>query len=94
MNFDESFFVFISVQTSNGHRYLYYTADNLDYGMSSDNEYIHHGLGTATINGSWQIFTRNLDADLKEFESTNQILSINAFLIRGSGLLDNIKLSQ
>jgi len=96
MNYSESFYVFISLQTSNGHRYLYYTADDSDSdsGVSNDGEYIHHGLGSQSTDGAWHIFTRDLDADLKEFESENEVISVNAFLIRGSGLVDDIELKR
>ncbi len=93
MNFDESFVVYIRVQTTNGPRYIYYTASDTDKGLSTNGIYIHYGLGTAAKNGSWQSFTRDLEADLKAVESDNELLAVNAFLVRGSGRVDDIKLS-
>jgi len=94
MKFNENYVVYISVQTTKGHRYLYYTASNSDLGVHSNGTYIHHGLGTTSKNGTWQTLTRDLDADLAEFEPDNAIISVNAFLIRGSGKVDNVKLKK
>ena len=64
------------------------TAADSDGGLSST--YVHHGLGSNSRNGSWQTFTRDLQADLQEFESDNEIISIDGFLIRGTGRVDDI----
>ncbi len=92
MNYNEYFTVYISAQTTKGHRYIYYTPSNSDGGLRSNGRYIHHGLGSSSVNGEWQTFTRDLQADLKEFESDNEIISINAFLIRGNGKVDDIEM--
>ncbi len=92
MNYNEHYAVYVSVQTTKGHRYLYYTSRDSDGGLSSNGHYIHHGLGSSTINGTWQTFTRDLKKDLKEFESDNKLISVNAFLIRGNGKVDDIEL--
>jgi|GEM_PF-1200480 len=94
MNYSERFLVYISVETIKGHRYIYYTPSNSNGGLSSNGRYIHHGLGSASINGEWQTFTRDLEADLKEFESDNDIISVNAFLIRGNGKVDDVQMSN
>ena len=93
MKYDERFVVYISVNTSKGHRYIYYSSDANDYGFVG-NKYIHHGLGESSIDATWRIFTRDLAADLKDYEDDNNLLSINGFLIRGSGLVDDIQLLQ
>lgn len=93
MKYDERFIVYISVNTSKGHRYIYYSSDKDDHGFV-ENEYIHHGLGSAVTDATWRIFTRDLAADLKDYEEDNNLLSINGFLIRGSGLVDDIQLLQ
>ncbi|WP_321778399.1 RHS repeat-associated core domain-containing protein, partial [Sulfurimonas sp.] len=92
MNYNESFVIYIGAQTTKGHRYIYYSNTNTDKGMHANGTYIHHGLGTDSSNGSWQTFTRDLEADLKEYESDNELLSVETFLIRGSGLVDDIGL--
>ncbi len=90
MNYSEDFVIYISAQTQNGHRYLYYTASNIDWGLGG--EYIHHGLGLESNNGTWQTFTRDLEADLARYEPGNELLAVDAFLVRGSGLVDDIEL--
>jgi hypothetical protein len=92
MKYDEQYVVYISVNTTKGRRYMKYNASNKNDGLN--NEYIHHGLGSFTTDGTWRVFSRDLDADLKEYEHDNTLLSINSFLIRGSGLLDDIHLLQ
>ncbi len=92
MNYSENFVVYISTQTTKGHRYIYYTASDTDKGLNGN--YIHHGLGRMSKNGLWQTFTRDLEADLKEYESDNELLSVDKFLIRGSGLVDDIELQS
>jgi len=93
MKYDESYVVYISVTTSKGHRYIYYTADEGDRGFVGL-KYIHHGLGSFTTDGTWRVFSRDLAADLKDYESDNKLLSVDGFLIRGSGLVDDIQLLQ
>jgi len=91
MKYDEDFVVYVSVATIKGHRFLYYTNQN---GSWRWKHYIHHGLGSDANDGTWRTFYRDLDADLKDVEPTNMIISVNAFLIRGSGLVDNIALNK
>ena len=97
MKYSEGFTLYISAQTTdtsikNGHRYIYYTASNSDNLVSSTGtgEYIHHGLGSGSIDGQWHTFERDLLADLQEAQPGNNIVSVEAFLIRGSGLIDDI----
>ena len=90
MKYSENFVVYIDVETTAGHRYLYYTPVNQD-GLGSG-EYVHHGLGTAAIDGQWHAFARDLQADLADAQPGVTILEVNGFLIRGSGRVDGIKL--
>ncbi|MCK5830121.1 MAG: hypothetical protein KAH20_07430 [Methylococcales bacterium] len=91
MKYAEPFVVYISIQTSKGHRYIYYTAVNQDYGLSANGNYIHHGLGTNISDNSWHTLTRDLAADLAHYEPGNQFIALNGFLIRGSGFVDEIE---
>ncbi len=96
MNYNEPFMVYISVQTTKGFRYLYYTAMNTNKGLvvssTSKIHYIHHGLGAGVHNGTWKTFTRDLEKDIKDFEPDNHLITVNGFLIRGSGKVDDIKM--
>jgi len=93
--FSELVSVYIGTQTTLGFRYLNYSDINNDLGIRGrNNNYIHHGIGSDLRDGQWHTIARDLEADLQEFEPNNQILSVNSFLIRGSGRLDNIKLEN
>jgi hypothetical protein len=92
MNFNEWSMIFVNIETAQGHRFLYYTPRSSDRGRIND-EYIHHGLGNRAQDGSWHTFTRNLEADLQEFDPGNTLVSVNGILIRGSGQFDNIQMS-
>jgi hypothetical protein len=91
MKCDEKYKLYIYLSTEKGSRYLYYSHSNKDKGLIR-NKYIHHGLGKQSKNGTWQTFSRNLEADLKKYESDNSILSVNGMRVQGSMKLDNIKL--
>ena len=90
LRFNENFVVYISVQTQKGHRYLYYTPVDRNYGINSSKTYIHHGLGSNAKDGQWRGFERDLEADLKEFEPDNSIISVNALLVRGAGMISEV----
>jgi hypothetical protein len=96
MNYGENFVVYISVVTEKGHRYLYYTPSTRNHGKANAPyaHYIHHGLGSSSKNRTWQTFSRDLEADLKEFEPDNNLISTEAFLIRGSGSVDDIMMGE
>lgn len=88
MKYCESFTIYIDVETTAGHRYVYYTP--LDYDALGGAEYVHHGLGTHMIDGQWRTFVRNLEADLHQAQPGISIIEVNGFLIRGSGRVDDI----
>jgi len=90
MKYSESFVVYIDVETTEGHRYLYYTPLNFD--QLGNGEYVHHGLGTEVVDGKWHTYVRDLEADLADAQPELTILEVNGFLIRGSGRVDDIKL--
>ena len=89
MKYNEYYTVYIRVMTTNGARYIYYTPSDTSNGGTD--EYVHLGLGTSTRNGTWLTFTRDLQADLAQFQPGNTITQINAFLVRGSGFIDDIE---
>lgn len=91
MNFKRRFVIYVRISTTNGPRYLYYTQHNRSYGKRN-RTYIHFGLGREARNGIWQDFTRNLEIDLKRYEPNNNLIDVNAFLVRGKGMVDDIEL--
>ncbi|NOY64499.1 MAG: fibronectin type III domain-containing protein [Nitrospirae bacterium] len=88
--FNEIFMVFIDVDTANGHRYISYIPINWEGSYSG--EYLFLGLGENLLDNTWQRVVRDLEADLKSIEPYNSITKVNAFLIYGSGRIDDIKL--
>lgn len=94
MKFSENYSFYFTVQTTKGERYLYYSSASNDRGIIGNGAYIHHGLGESFKDGKWHTITRDLENDLKEFESDNHIVSVNGLLIRGSGKIDNIVLTD
>jgi hypothetical protein len=87
MQTDENYVVYVRISTLNGYRYLYYTPHNHNYGIAKNYDaphYIHHGLGSNSTDGSWKTFSRDLVADLKEFDANNTLISVDGFFIRCS----------
>lgn len=80
--------VYVAVQTTEGFRYLYYTA--ADHDRLGDSTYIHPGLGRTSNDNSWRTFVRDLNYDLKEAQPANSIEAVLGFLIRGNGRVDDI----
>ncbi|MBU2489228.1 MAG: proprotein convertase P-domain-containing protein, partial [Proteobacteria bacterium] len=90
MKYSEMYYIYVDAVTTFGHRYMYYTPHDADYLSLGD--YVHHGLGISSRDGTWRTFTRDLAADLDEAEPGNIILEVNRFLIRGSGRIDDVAL--
>ena len=89
MKYGEAFTVTIAVQTKKGPRSLNYTPVDTD-NLGADTN-IHHGLGLHVKNGQWHTLVRDLERDLKEAQPDNELLAVLAFLVRGSGRVDDIK---
>ncbi len=92
MKFDDRFVIYVSVETSNGQRYLTYSA--IDNNIGKQGEYIYLGLGAETRDGEWHKIRRNVAEDVRRFEPENRLIAINGFLVRGSGFIDNIESFQ
>jgi len=89
MKYSEDFTIYVSVETTYGRRYLTYRPEGSS-GLSGS--YINIPIGLDSNNGTWQTVNRDLQGDIHRFEQNNRLLSVNEFLIRGSGLLDDIAL--
>lgn len=95
-NFTEDFNVYVAVDTNKGERFLEYTSGNINKGFDSLKN-INHGLGYIVPEGpwvksKWHTITRNLETDLKDGEPDNELISVNALLVKGSGKIDDITL--
>ena len=70
--------VYISTQTTLGHRYITYPAGH------GGNDYVPIDVPAIYTDGEWHYVYRDLQADLETEEPGNQILEVNGFLIRGN----------
>ncbi|MCP4723967.1 MAG: T9SS type A sorting domain-containing protein, partial [bacterium] len=95
MNFSAGFTIYTWVETDNGKRYIIYNASDTDGGYSdSGTPSVTIGLGSDAVDGTWHTYNRDLQADLELYEPGNNIVLVEAFMIRGTGLLDDIKISS
>lgn len=97
MKYSEPVRVFVVVMTDSltgttYHRYLQY--DSKDGDDLGTGEYVYFGLGSSMIDGQWHTITRDLRADFERAQPGVKILAVHAFLVRGSGKVDDIKLQQ
>ncbi|WP_175401231.1 hypothetical protein, partial [Pseudoalteromonas sp. BMB] len=83
--------VYISVNTNKGHRYVTYYPGTSKPVLNG--QYASYYLPTSTRSGTWQTVSRDLQADLEALESGTIITNVNAFLIRGSGKIGEVRLS-
>ncbi len=81
--YSENYVIIIALKTIKGYRNLIYTA-------SDKNSKSYIGLGSHTIEGEWVTVTRNLAEDLHRQDSTNKIISVNGFVIRGNGRITDV----
>ena len=92
MKYSEYYAIYFLVNTSKGIRYLRYSSLNRDKGIHG--RFMSFGLETSSMDGKWHTFKRNLKDDLAKFDPTNRLLSVKAFMIRGSGNLDDIRVAE
>lgn len=91
MKFSERFAIYIPIETEAGSRYLVYSAKKKSKGLRG--KYIHIGLGKKLKNGKLHTIERNIQEDLQRFDTSNALIAINGFIVRGSGEVDNIETS-
>ena len=92
MKYSGSFTVYIGCQTTDGHKYITYNAEeDASFGKPNNlGEYIFLQLGNETKSGEWTTITRNLQEDLWNAQPDCDIIEVYSFLIRGSGYIDDI----
>ncbi len=87
MSSKSDFVILVSIQTTNGHRYIIYTPSDDKMGRG------YYGLGKSSIDGKWHKFSRDLDLDLKRYEPENEIIAVDTFFIRGKEIkIDDIEI--
>jgi len=85
--------IYVSVDTEQGHRWLFYNRLNVDVGHHGAG--ILNGIGNNTNNGTWQKVTVDLDRDLQDTEPNNRIIRVNGMRFGGIlGRIDNITLDS
>lgn len=78
--------MFIDVNTSLGQRYVQYTPGNAAAEPRITNtNYLQFALDANLFGKGWVNVSRDLTADIQSLEPNNQLLSIKAVLVRGSG---------
>ena len=87
MNYSEDFVIIIGLNTQRGKQYLIYMP-------GIEDGYMQYGLGEESTDGTWQKYRRDLQKDLAWFDTYNKIKSVESFVIRGSGSIDNLKLTK
>ncbi len=66
MKITDAYTIYVSVDTLQGHRWLFYNALNVDIGFHGAG--ILNGIGNNKNNGKWHRVTIDLDRDLKDTE--------------------------
>ena len=90
MKYSENYTIYIDVSTEGGQqRFLTYKP--LEEDALGDAMYVQYGLGAETINGQWHTICRDLQADLERAQPGCQIQKVRGFLVKGSGMVDDIK---
>jgi len=84
MKFSEDFVIILQVQSNLGKHYLIYTP-------GKHNSYMQYGLGEGITNGQWKTFRRNIQKDIAYFDNRVKIVSLKRFVVKGNGMIDNIK---
>jgi hypothetical protein len=90
MRFSEKFSITVYVTTTAGARFIHYTSQ--DHDRLNRKKNIYYGLGRKLIDGNWHTIVRNLQVDLERAQPGIKIINVNDFRVRGSGVVDDIKL--
>jgi hypothetical protein len=93
MKISEKFRITIYTNTKKGLRVFNVTHSSKNKGLYRE-KYIGIGLGKKSKNGQWQSFSIDLKKELQKYEFYNEITSINGIKVRGSGLFDDIELTN
>ncbi len=87
MQYHKDYLILIRINTLKGVRTLIYTSRSID-------KPFQYKLGKNSISSQWKKYTRNIRKDLQQYEPDNQLLSLQSFVIRGNGKVDNIQLIE
>lgn len=90
MEYGESFYLFIDVETTIGRQSLIYLPIDLHPFSAKGSAYF--GLGSGLTDGQWHHFVCNLQENLAKVQPGIMITEVDSFLIYGSGRVDDIKM--
>ena len=93
MKFDEPYRLTLFVKTKRGLRKFHFTPRDRSF-RNRQKDSIVIGLKRRSMNGNWKRFSYNIDKILKRYEPHNRVISINGLRVRGSGSVDDIKLTS
>ncbi len=85
--------IYWRVETTQGIKYLRYRPVEKTCASSSSGRYIYCGIGSDKGDGNLHTITRDLQADMHTAEPSIDIISVSAVFIRGSSVIDNIRLN-
>ncbi len=87
--FDSSFLIYVYVKTTEGEVYLQYIPVDRDVIIGGKYNF---ALGSFSKDGHWHTFERDIKADLRKLPDFNgELISIEGFLVRGHGFIDDVK---
>ncbi len=87
--FDSSFLIYIYVKTTKGYIYLQYIPVDSDVVIGGKYNF---ALGSFAKDGRWHTFQRDIKKDLKKLpDFDGELISIEGFLVRGHGFIDDVK---
>ena len=86
-----SFEVSLFVKTQKGNRVLKYTNQPISY-KEAQNNILSYGLGETTSDGNWHTFIRDINADIKHFDNSNKLISIEGLRVKGDSKIDDLEL--
>jgi hypothetical protein len=87
MRYGEAYDICVKLTTDQGTRYIHYTSDTSN--TLGTGESITYGLGAG--GSAWKTVRRDLQKDLWDAQSGNDIISIDGITVKGSGYLDDIR---
>ncbi len=87
--FDSSFLIYVYVKTTKGYVYLQYIPVDSDVVIGGKYNF---ALGSFAKDGRWHTFQRDIKKDLEKLpDFDGELISIEGFLVRGHGFIDDVK---
>ena len=88
---NSNFKIYLFVNTQKGSRQIKYTSADIGVKGTQGSE-IYFGLGENTSDGKWHTFIRNVAADVRQFDNSNRLVSIDGLLVVANSKIDDLEL--